>query len=210
MSVIEVFHRKLRTFNINIENWELCPKGITALWGPSGSGKSTILKGLTGLDPKSQVVWKWGDQDLAQIPIGQRRLGVLFQDLALFPHLSVKDNILFPVQKNIHTQWKKDFQHLCECLEISHLLKHSVHQLSGGEAQRVALTRALILRPRMLLLDEPFASLDEHLRDSARQMVKVLNHEWSCPILLITHDREDVKHLAHKVSYLSQGRIEVS
>lgn len=207
MSVVEIFYRKLNQFDIDIKDWKLDESGITALWGPSGSGKTTIIKGLLGLDGQSQVQWLFEGVDLAKISMSQRRLGVVFQDLSLFPHLTAKGNILFPVKKKEHIHWEEDFNNLVDTLEIKPILDWPVHQLSGGEKQRVALARALICRPRMLLLDEPFSSLDEVVRGTARQMLKVLNKEFSCPMLLVTHDRQDVRDLAHKVSYIESGKI---
>jgi len=207
MSVVEVFYREFGHFNVDIKDWSLNESGITALWGPSGSGKSTIVKGLLGLDPQCKVIWNFSGENIALKSPGERKLGVVFQDLALFPHLSAQDNILFPVNKNKHPHWQEDFQLLVEQLDMERRLSWPIHRLSGGEQQRVALARALINRPQMLLLDEPFSSLDESLRGSARDMIKKLNQKFSCPMLLITHDRQDVRALADKVSYIEMGKI---
>lgn len=207
MSVVKVFYREFDDFKVDIRNWNLDDKGITALWGPSGSGKTTVVKGLLGLDASVKLEWLFGDLDIAKLPVGERKLGVVFQDLALFPHLSARGNILFPVNRKKKEEWKATFEHLVEQLKIGSVLKRPVYQLSGGEAQRVALARALILKPRMLLLDEPFSSLDEELREQGRKLLKSLNEELSCPMLLITHDRQDVKSLAHQVAHMEQGQI---
>jgi ABC-type Fe3+/spermidine/putrescine transport system ATPase subunit len=207
MSVVEVFYRELSDFNVDIRDWKISDSGITALWGPSGAGKTTIIKGLLGLDPKCKVVWKLNNIDIAKVPLGKRRLGVVFQDLALFNHLKAEENILFPVNKKIHQHWQEDFEMLVNELGLMRILDRPVHQLSGGEKQRVALARALINRPEMLLLDEPFSSLDESVRGAAREVVKKLNKKFSCPMLLVTHDRQDVQVLADKVSYIDAGKI---
>ncbi len=207
MSVVEKFHRNFEEFSIDIKDWVLLDQGMTVLWGPSGAGKTSILNGLLGLDPKAQVRWIFKGVDLGSQPPAQKNLGVVFQDFCLFPHMSVEKNILFPVNPKIHQHWKQDFEFLVESLEIKSLLKSSVQKISGGEKQRVALARALIYRPQMLLLDEPFSALDESLRAKARKMLKEVCGKIGCPALLITHDREDVKDLAHKVTYIEQGKI---
>lgn len=208
MSIVEKFYREFSDpFSVEIENWELLDEGVTVLWGPSGAGKSTILNGLLGLDSEAKVIWKFKGEDISLFPPGQRHLGVVFQDPALFTHMTAQENILFPVNKKLHTHWQQDFTYLTETLGIQNLLSAPVTQLSGGEKQRVAIARAFIYRPRMLLLDEPFSQLDEGVRHRVRTMVKQINQQWKCPILLVTHDRQDVMDLGTKVTQIDRGRI---
>ncbi len=207
MSVVEKFHRDFDEFSIEIKNWVLLDQGITVLWGPSGSGKTTILHGLLGLDPQAQVQWNFKGENLGIKSPAERNLGVVFQDFCLFPHMSVEKNILFPVDTKKHQYWKQDFDFLVQTLELEMILKSSVEKISGGEKQRVALARALIYRPQMLLLDEPFSALDESLRSRSRTLLKKVCLELQCPALLITHDREDLIELAHKVTHLEKGKI---
>ncbi|MCB0378588.1 MAG: ATP-binding cassette domain-containing protein [Bdellovibrionales bacterium] len=207
MSTVKRFKRRLQHFDIDIQNWNLLDQGVTALWGPSGSGKSTIIRGLLGIDPACEVEWLVDGVDIAQWPTERRRLGVVFQELALFPHLSAKGNILFPVDRKKFIHWQKDFEKLVEAFSLQSLLDQPVEKLSGGEKQRVAIARALIYRPQMLLLDEPFSSLDQEVKVSVRNMLKEVPKVWDCPMLLVTHDPEDVKDLAQRVAYLDRGRI---
>ncbi len=207
MSVVKKLHREFKEFTVHIEDWEILDEGFTVLWGPSGAGKTTILNALVGADPKAHLSWRVHDRDLGTLPMGARQLGVVFQDLGLFPHMSAQQNILFPVNKTKHENWQQDFETLVAGLQLSECVQRSVQSLSGGERQRVAIARALIYRPRMLLLDEPFSSLDEELRQSSRQMIQKLCAQLHCPVLLITHDRTDVDVLADKVTQISRGAI---
>lgn len=207
MSVVEKFYRDLGLFVIDIVDWRLCETGITALWGPSGAGKSTIINGLFGFDPQAEVRWIFKGEDLAQLLPRERRLGVVSQDPALFPHMTVKENILFPVNKKQQPDWKQDFEFLVEELEIAPILNSTASRLSGGEQQRVALARAFIYRPQMLLLDEPFSSLDDGVRGRVRRMVSTLSKRFDCPGLLVTHDRHDVFELADQVTEIAHGNI---
>lgn len=207
MSVVETLHRKLNHFTVNLANWEIPNKGVTVLWGPSGSGKTTILNSLLGIDQEAEVVWRWDQELISSMNSGQRNLGVVFQDPGLFPHLSVKKNIMFPVNKKKHPHWQEDYNYLCETLEIEHCLQSPIHEISGGERQRVALARALIYRPRMLLMDEPFSSLDGVVKSKVRHMVKSLCDKFECPLLLVTHDTDDVQFMANKVTEIDKGQI---
>ncbi len=193
MSLVKSFHRQFADFSVSMENWEIPDSGITLLWGASGSGKSTIIRGLLGLDEKACVKWFSKNQEISQQPPSERNLGVVFQDLGLFPHMSAKNNILFPVNKKTQPQWKKDFDYLVESLELKTCLSRSTENLSGGERQRAALARTLIYRPKMLLLDEPFSSLDEKIKKKAQNLLKQICEDQNCPVLLVTHDLSDVK-----------------
>ncbi len=207
MSVVKKLKRDVGDFIVDISDWEILDQGVTVLWGPSGAGKTTVLNTLAGLEEGSELSWIWKDQDLGKLSTEQRGLGVVFQELGLFPHLTVRKNILFPISKSKHPHWENDLIWLTETLELQRILDSEIQVLSGGEKQRVALARALIYRPRMLLLDEPFSSLDEKLRQKTREMVLKASQHLNCPVLLITHDRQDVEVMADKVSKIAEGRI---
>lgn len=192
---------------MSIQSWEILDSGTTVLWGPSGSGKSTLIRGLLGLDDQAQVRWIFDGDDIARVPTPERRLGVVFQDPSLFPHMTARQNILFPVSHLKADQWTQDFEALVDGFDLHGFLEQKPSSLSGGEKQRVALARALIYRPRLLILDEPFSSLDGELRDLVRQQVQKMLDRWQCPLLLVTHDSEDVAALGEKVSLLNKGKI---
>ncbi len=207
MSVVQKIYRDLNTFAVDINNWEILDQGVTVLWGPSGAGKSTIINALLGLDERAEVEWKFRDIELDKLPPQKRNLGVVFQEPGLFPSMSVENNILFPVDKKKQTHWKSVFDQLTTELEIGEILKSPIHKISGGEKQRVALARALIYEPRMLLMDEPFSSLDQEVKIKSRQLLKKVSEDLQCPVLLVTHDEQDVKALASKVTQIERGQI---
>lgn len=209
MSVVENLFKKYDGFEIEIPRWEILDQGVTALWGASGSGKTTVFRVLIGLEECPGFKWNWSGEDLARLSIPERRLGVVFQSLDLFPHLSARENIDFAVKarKIPRPQAQERFEKLIEVLNLKDFMDRRAELLSGGEKQRVALARALMSFPRMLLLDEPFSALDESLKDGARQFLKDLLKETGTPALLITHDERDLVYLADQVTKIAKGRI---
>lgn len=211
MSVVRSLHKKYKDFEIHIPEWTLADQGVTALWGPSGSGKTTVLRVMTGLEDCPGWSWSFKDKDLATLPPGERRLGVVFQTFELFPHLSAKENILFAAKARQLPQAKAStkLKELTESLQLEKCLDRKASLLSGGEKQRVALARALMGEPQFLLLDEPFTALDEGLRSEARQLVKTVMEKAKIPALLITHDQKDIDVLATQVTKISNGTLQV-
>jgi molybdopterin-binding protein len=176
--------------------------------GPSGAGKTQILEILAGLidqDDGSIVV---DDKDITGTKIQSRPFGLVFQDYAIFPHMSVRENIGYSIRtKGLgkrEVSSRVDTQ--AEAMEISHLLDRMPKTLSGGELQRVALARTLIRKPKYLLLDEPLASLDVSLRQGLRSLLKGINNEGQT-IIQVTHDYEEALVLANKVAVINQGKI---
>ncbi|WP_305805118.1 ATP-binding cassette domain-containing protein [Stenotrophomonas sp. YIM B06876] len=184
--------------------------------GDSGAGKSLTLKAVAGLlRPDSGFIRVAGTSlfdraagvDLAP---QARALGYVFQDYALFPHLTVRQNIGFPLHKGLFNPRRgrrcEAVDYWLDALQIGHLAEHYPGQISGGQRQRTAVARALVARPRALLLDEPFAALDQGLRRSLRLELLRLLDVAGIPLLLITHDREDEAAFGGQVLHLSQGR----
>jgi ABC-type sugar transport system ATPase subunit len=211
MSVVENLMKDYGDFRIAIPRWEIPDRGITALWGPSGSGKTSVFRLLMGLEPCPGLVWRFGDEDLAALDPSKRRLGVVFQNLELFPHMTAAENILFAARaRGVSLQESRDrMADLTEELRITAILQRKALVLSGGEAQRVALARAVIGQPRFLFLDEPFSSLDSQMREEARGLVAHVVKRLAIPTLLVTHDQEDLKALAETVVRIKDGRLEV-
>ncbi|PIS12162.1 MAG: thiamine ABC transporter ATP-binding protein [Bdellovibrio sp. CG10_big_fil_rev_8_21_14_0_10_47_8] len=209
MSLVESLLQKYDGFELNISHWELLDQGVTALWGPSGSGKTSVLRVLLGLEDCPSLRWIWKGQDLAKLSTPDRHVGVVFQSLDLFPHLSAEQNIWFAAKaRNVpKSQAKERFRDLNKVLQLESFLDRRSDLLSGGEKQRVAFARALMSFPRMLFLDEPFSALDETLRTEARRYLKDLLVATQTPALLITHDPRDLDVLAQKVSEIQGGRI---
>jgi molybdate transport system ATP-binding protein len=190
---------------------QLPAQGVTALFGPSGSGKTTVLRCVAGLERAPQAlveiegaVW----QDAARgvfLPTWQRALGYVFQEASLFDHLDVAGNLAYAQRRS--TAGGQDLQPVIGLLGIAHLLERRPAQLSGGERQRVAIARALATGPRLLLLDEPLASLDAARRQDILPWLERLRDELRIPMLYVTHAAEEVARLADTVVLLDQGRV---
>lgn len=200
--------KKLWYFELDIE-FSL-DKEILVLWAPSGAGKTTILHCLAGLfTPTSgNIILNnrvlYSSEQGINIPTRERNIGYLFQDYALFPHLTVRENVTYgPKSKK---KRNVDIMPLLESMGINHLIDRYPHQISGGEKQRVALARALILRPGLLLLDEPLSALDKNMRVNLRKEIKVLNKKWQIPFIVVTHDEEEARFLGDRILQLHNGR----
>lgn len=209
MSLVENLQLDYGDFKIDIPRWEILDQGVSVLWGPSGSGKTSIFRILLGLESAPGMTWNFMGIDLASLKPPQRKLGVVFQTLDLFPHMSVEENILFaararqlPIEKT-----RVKIEHFYDALKIRSIKGRSAAVLSGGEKQRVAIARALVASPRLLFLDEPFSALDQNLRDESRQLISEVIHAEKIPTLLVTHDERDVKILGDKVSVIENGKI---
>lgn len=137
---------------------------ILCLLGASGCGKTTLLKSIAGLQDISQGKILFNEQNLAGLPVEQRQIGVIFQDYALFPHLTVKENIAFGLQKKKAAEKTEIIEKMTALVRLTGLLERYPHELSGGQQQRVAIARALACKPRLLLLDEPFSNIDSQVR----------------------------------------------
>lgn len=180
---------------------------IVALLGPSGSGKSTFLRVLTGLAHISRGQLFIHDEEITKLPPEKRHIGMVFQDYALFPHMSVKQNIMFGIE---HLKKDDRYLQLHKMLKLTNLTDkcHKYpHQLSGGEAQRVALARSLAASPDLLLLDEPFSNLDTELKAGIRLELKEILSSLDTTCLFVTHDIEDTRAIADSVYTIENYKI---
>lgn len=209
MSFVENLRLDYGDFKIDIPQWEILDQGVTVLSGPSGSGKTSVFRALLGLETSPTMKWSFAGQDLARLKTPQRRLGVVFQTLDLFPHMTAKENILFAARARDVNQEKARgrLKDLAQILKMESFLDRQAGVLSGGERQRVAIARAIMGEPRLLLLDEPFSALDQELREESRKLVRSVIDLENIPTLLVTHDQKDVDILANKVSFIRQGKI---
>jgi len=196
-------------FSIDIPEWEILDQGVTALFGPSGAGKSSVLRLLIGLESCEGMSWMHLGDDIAKLPTPERRLGVVFQSLDLFSHMTALENIRFALEARglSGSEFEKRVSTLVDRLELQACIEQKASTLSGGERQRVALARALVAKPRFLLLDEPFSALDINRRRQARQLLKEVLKEEKVPAILISHDVSDVDELAERVSEVQAGRL---
>lgn len=187
--------------------------GITALFGPSGSGKSTIIRLLAGLErPRRGTIILDGqtlvDTDSGQfMPAHKRRIGLVFQDAQLLPHLSVKANLSYGRFFTPKERRKIELGPVVEVLGVSHLLQRRPYTLSGGERQRIAIGRALLASPQLLLMDEPLASLDHARKVEILPFVERLRDEFGVPVIYVSHAVEEVARLAARVVRLDNGRV---
>ena len=187
--------------------------GVTALFGHSGSGKTTLLRAIAGLEPdvEGELVvaderWLDSSQKL-NLPTHQRAIGYVFQETALFPHLRVEKNLLYGWQRTAEAQRRQNPPQVIETLGLEPLLQRYPHQLSGGEKQRVAIGRALLNSPQLLLMDEPMAALDRQRKQEIMPYLEQLHAEAEIPILYVTHDLEELVHIADHLLLIEQGRI---
>ena len=186
--------------------------GVTGIVGPSGAGKTTLLDVVAGLRRPNTGRITMDDtvlSDAAQrlfVPTQRRRIGYVPQDLALFPHLSVLKNLVYGRNGKDGGNPLFALDHVTEVLEIQSLLGRGVEQLSGGEKQRVAVGRALLASPQLLLLDEPLSNLDAKLRAQILEFLKHIRAEFRIPMLFVSHQREEVGTLCDSIVLLEQGR----
>jgi len=176
--------------------------------GESGAGKSLLLEAIAGLNPVKSGNLLLDDKDITYEKIQQRDIGIVFQDQAVFPHLSVKENIAYPFKgKNLSKSEKdKIIGDITEILQISKLLNRRPATLSGGELQRVALARALVQKPKILLLDEPLSATDSKLRTELRALLRQINRKGQT-IIHVTHDFDEAVSLADHIAIMNQGSI---
>lgn len=194
----------LKDINLEIESGE-----FVSILGKSGCGKTTLIKSIAGLLETDNGDIGIFDKNVAGLPPEKRQTVIVFQDLRLFPHMNVEDNIAFAMKlkKMDKTVIKEKVEKLLDQVRLSGYEKRKVSRLSGGQMQRVALARALGAEPKLLLLDEPFASLDEDLRKEMGELVRRLHRENGITTVMITHDKEEAMELSDRLALMEEGRI---
>lgn len=178
---------------------------VLAVLGPSGSGKTSLLRVIAGLETAHSGAVLWDNADLSAEAVHQRNFGLMFQDLVLFPHLNVEENVGFAVAD--HTQGRSRVVDALRLVGLEQLAHRSIDTLSGGEQQRVALARTLAPRPQLLMLDEPLGSLDRALRDELVGEMQRIFSDLAIPVLYVTHDQDEAFALGTRVAVMNEGRI---
>src|SRR5690348_13810212 len=191
------------------------PQGaFIALLGPSGSGKTTLLRILGGLEQADRGAVRFADLNWLDMPARERKAGFVFQQYALFRHMTVAKNIAFGLEVRPRSERpakadiKRRVEELLELVQLQDLGKRYPSQLSGGQRQRVALARALAIEPRMLLLDEPFGALDAKVRKELRVWLRHIHDKAGVTSVFVTHDQEEAFAMADLVAVMNRGRIE--
>jgi putative spermidine/putrescine transport system ATP-binding protein len=183
---------------------------LVALLGPSGCGKSTLLRIMSGFIPQTEGRVLFDDQPVDHLSPSQRGVGIVFQNYALFPHMTVAENVAYGLQAR---KWPRDkiagrVDEMLALVHMSEFAGRKPRQLSGGQQQRIALARCLAIDPKILLLDEPFGALDKNLRLDMQIEVKRLQRESGVTTILVTHDQEEALSMADRVAVMSRGSIE--
>lgn len=183
--------------------------GFYALLGPSGSGKTTLLRMIAGFDYPDRGKIVIDGQSVERVPVEKRRIGMVFQNYALFPNMSVRDNVAFgpSVRGEPKAKIADEVRKALDLVQLGKLGDRRPHQLSGGQRQRVALARAIVTRPRVLLLDEPLSALDKALRVDMQHELKRIQREIGITTIFVTHDQEEALTMSDRIGVLRDGRL---
>jgi putative spermidine/putrescine transport system ATP-binding protein len=193
--------------NLNLE----IPQGeFFSMLGPSGSGKTTVLRIIAGFETASSGKVFLEGADVTDLAPFDRDVNTVFQDYALFPHMSIQQNVEYGLRarKIPKAERAKLASEAIESVKLTHLADRLPHQLSGGQRQRIALARALVLRPKVLLLDEPLGALDKQLREEMQVELKRIQREAGITFVFVTHDQEEAMRMSDRIAVFNQGRIE--
>ena len=209
MITIEDLNIRLLDFNLHNIKLEIGENEFFILMGPTGAGKTVLLEAIAGLIPITSGTIIIGERDITRLPPERRGIGIVYQDYALFPHLTVQENITYGLHfhRLDKTKAKKGFSRLVEELNLAHLLRRLPTNLSGGEKQRVALARALMVEPKVLLLDEPISALDPAFREEVRNGLKRVHQSSDITFFMVTHDFAEALSLADRAAVMHEGRI---
>ena len=195
----------VNNLNVTIEDGTLA-----GLLGPSGCGKSTTLYMIAGLEKPTSGRIYFGDEDVTDLPAEKRGIGLVFQNYALYPHMTVRQNIMFPLEnaKVPKAEALKIAQEMADLVQIGHLMDRKPGELSGGQQQRVAIARAIAKKPRVLLLDEPLSNLDAKLRQQMRVEIINLYNKLDIPFIYVTHDQVEAMSMGTRIVIMRNGVIQ--
>ena len=192
----------LKGISLNVEDGE-----IISILGPSGSGKTTLLNlilGITDIDSGKLI---YNGEDLTKVPMERRGFNIVFQDYALFPNLNAYQNITYGLKNKPGISTKEEVDELIELLGLKEHLDKRIEELSGGQKQRVALARTMVMKQKILLLDEPLSALDGVIKESIKERIKTIAREYHLTTIIVTHDPEEALTLSDRVLIINEGRI---
>ena len=192
----------LKNINLEIEEGE-----IVSILGPSGSGKTTLLNLILGLVDVDEGNIIYNGKDLTNVPMEERGFNIVFQDYALFPHLNAYQNITYGLKNKPDISTKEEVDDLIRLLGLEEHLSKKIDQLSGGQKQRVALARTMVMKPKILLLDEPLSALDGVIKESIKDRIKTIAKEYHLTTIIVTHDPEEALTLSDRVLIINEGTI---
>lgn len=190
--------------NINLEIGE---GEIVSILGPSGSGKTTLLNLILGLTEIDSGKLFYNNEDLTDVPMEERGFNIVFQDYALFPHLNAYKNIVYGLKNKPGISTEEEVKDLIRLLGLNDHLDKKIDQLSGGQKQRVALARTMVMKPKILLLDEPLSALDGVIKESIKDRIKTIAKEYHLTTIIVTHDPEEALTLSDRVLIINEGTI---
>lgn len=208
--------KKIRSEVVAVDNFNLeIPDGkLIGLLGPSGCGKSTALNLICGLEVPTKGRVLFGDEDVTDLPPERRGVGMVFQNYALYPHMTVRQNIIFPLtnlkgaNKLTKQQMNERAEQVARLVQIEELMERKPGEMSGGQQQRVAIARALVKTPRVLLLDEPLSNLDARLRLQTREEIKKVQRNTGVTTIFVTHDQEEAMSISDLIIVMKSGVIQ--
>ncbi|MCA1026143.1 ABC transporter ATP-binding protein [Cytobacillus kochii] len=203
-NVSKKYHNKSVLENIDLE---IRPGEIVSLLGQSGSGKTTLLNIILGLTKMDSGKIYYENEDLTNVKMKDRGFNIVFQDYALFPHLNAYENIVYGLKNKKSMDSKNELHEYIDFLELSPHLDKKISQLSGGQKQRVALARTLVMKPRILLLDEPLSALDGVIKESIKERIKSIAKQFQLTTIIVTHDPEEALTLSDKILIINQGHV---
>ena len=184
------------------------PKGqIVSILGPSGSGKTTLLNLILGISEVDSGRIIFENEDLTYVPMEKRGFNIVFQDYALFPNLNAYENITYGLKNKPDISTKEEVDELIHLLGLEKHLDNKIDQLSGGQKQRVALARTMVMKPKILLLDEPLSALDGVIKESIKERIKIIAKEYNLTTIIVTHDPEEALTLSDQVLIINEGKI---
>jgi len=210
MLILKDVVKTFKGFTLRVDYLEIPDGHYVVVLGPSGSGKTTLLRIIAGLERPDGGSVVLDGRDITNLPVWERDVGIVFQSYALYPHLTVFDNIAMPLKNKRlpKPEIKRRVEEIAAVLNIADQLNKYPHQLSGGQQQRVAIARALVKEPKVLLLDEPLSNLDARLRLEVRGFLKELQRRLRATVLHVTHDQEEAMALGDLLVVINNGRIE--